>query len=296
MAHPRPLVGALSAAALDVGRRAWHAGQDIEFAVTAAGYSAALARGVYEYFTQHAVPALEEASQSQSTEMAPQVKRQRTAKKDVPVAKSVKTYVKRCMDRVIEDKWTQSSSVSTMNPGVAGTVTQLGLELIQRGTSANMRVGNHIRPKFLRMRISARNDGANIDGQRVRFLIVQDNQCNGAAAAVTDVLGFANVLAPYNPLYVVGCGGKRFKVLYDTTIDINQPITYVTNTATLLAQISNETKVLKFDKSKLPATIGYDADTGTVADLADKNIFMVSVADDAQCALYYTTWWCFQDA
>ena len=65
MAHPRPVVGALTAAALEVGRRAWHAGQDVEFAVTAAGYSAALARGVYEYFARPDVPQLEAASQSQ---------------------------------------------------------------------------------------------------------------------------------------------------------------------------------------------------------------------------------------
>lgn len=229
--------------------------------------------------------------------MAPQVKRQRTygayRKGKVPVAKNVKKYVKRCMDRVIEDKWTQAALV-TMNPGTAGTVSQIGLSAIQRGTTANTRTGNHIRPKFLRMRISARNDGANPDGQRVRFMIVQDNQCNGAAATISDVFDNSSVLGMYNPLYVQGCGGKRFKILYDKTVDIN-PTPYWNNSVSL-TNIENHTTSLVFGRSKLPAVVGYDADTGGVADLADKNVFMISIADDAQCALYYTTWWCYQDA
>lgn len=301
-AAPRPVVGALTAAALEVGRRAWHAGENIQTAVTLAGYSAALAQGVYEYFTQHATPELEAASQSHFEEMGPQVKRGRYSQlrstvrsrgRSVPVAPTVKRYVKRCMDRVIEDKWTQAALV-TMNPGTAGTVTQVGLSAIQRGTTANTRTGNHIRPKFFRMRLSCRNDGGNQNGQRVRFIIVVDNQCNGAAATISDVFDNSNVLGMYNPLYVQGCGGKRFKILYDKTVDLNPPVVY--DGVNVVSQIANRSYNLTFGRSSLPATVGYDADTGAVSDLADKNVFMVSIADDAQCAIYYTTWWCYQDA
>lgn len=229
--------------------------------------------------------------------MAPRVKRQRTygTKKKVPVAKNVKQYVKRCMDRIVEDKWTQNALVA-INPGIAGTVTQLGVDDIQRGTTANTRIGNHIRAKFLDIRGVVGSDPANPNGVRVRVMIVADYQCNGAVATISDVFDNSNVLGMYNPLYVQGCGGKRFKIVYDKTWDLDPSSYYDGGAATAKSGKMKRSFHWRFKPPQIPSVFGYDADTGAITDLQSTNVFMVSISDDADCDLNFTTWWCYQDA
>lgn len=290
------MVGALSAAALAVGRTAWHAGQDIEFAVTAAGYSAALARGVYDYFANHATASQEEATQELSQGMAPRIKRARSygaysGKRKPPVAKNVKSYVKKCMDRILENK--RIDSGTSINPGLAGTVTDLALWGITQGNALNQRIGNNIRLKELQMRLTVNGDtgSTDTDRTRIRVLIVQDKQCNGALPAVTDVLLQANVLSLYNYNNVVGCGGHRFVILKDKTWDFS-PNSYYDG-ATVLNPGQAYTTSWNF--TKLPV-IQYDANAGAITDLCGQNVFMISVADDSANGLDYKFQWCYLDA
>lgn len=262
------MVGALSAAALAVGRRAWQAGQDIETAVTVAGYSAALARGVYEYFSQHATPELEAAvSQSQGLEaMAPQVKRQR--RQTIPVAKPVKKYVKRCMDRIIEKKYVDGT-VTFTNAPVAGTVNANYLCGITLGTSDTSRTGNTIRVKRITIKGQFNNSGISNYWDN-RMIAFWDRQPNGAAPTNSTVISQASVHGPYAHDYVVGWGGSRFEIVSDKRTCAN-------------AQLATTGTVVKYEmKWKGNKVVRFSGNAGTVADMVTNN-FCLMMQGDAVC-------------
>lgn len=217
--------------------------------------------------------------------MGPQVKRQRKSK-EPGVAKNVKTYVKKCMDRIVEDKrYLNSNSINTV---VGGAIVDFGLWGIQQGVGLAQRTGNYIRLKEFQIRFSVNNDPTNIIRQRVRVLIVQDNQCNGALPAVLDVLANNVPTSVYQYNNVIGCGGSRFKILKDWTYDFKlMPI------STTSAGVSR-TVSWKFKKG-LPA-IQYDASAGAIGDLVSKNIFMLVIGDDNDQSMDYNFLFCYQDA
>lgn len=265
------MVGALSAAALAVGRRAWQTGQDIETAVTLAGYSAALARGVYEYFSQHATPELEAAvSQSQEREdMAPMVKRARNygaysgrKVKEPPVAKPVKKYVKKCMARLLDDKW-QDTVLTFTNIAAAGVVGASYFGTIQLGTGDTSRIGNNVR--IQRMRITGQFSDAATGNYRM--LILLDRQCNGAAATVADVLGNAAVNGAYNHNTVVGWGGSRFVVLKDLKGNLSLQVS---------AQNVQKRMFWQYNKDVI---VRYSSNAGTVSDVVSNNLVLLFVSD-----------------
>lgn len=265
------MVGALSAAALAVGRRAWQTGQDIETAVTLAGYSAALARGVYEYFTLHATPELEAAaSQSQQEEgMAPMVKRARNygaysgkKVKEPPVAKPVKKYVKKCMARLLDDKW-QDTTLTFTDIATAGVIGAGYFGTIQLGTGDTSRIGNNVRVQ--RMRITGQfSDAAS---GNYRMLILLDRQCNGAAATAADVLGTTAVNGAFNHNTVIGWGGSRFLVLKDIKGSVNL----------------QQSGANKFDRMfwqyNRDVIVRYSGNAGTVSDVVSNNLVLLFVSD-----------------
>lgn len=256
------MVGALTQAALAVGRRAWQAGQDIETAVTLAGYSSAIAYSVWDYFANHATPELEAASQTQEI-MAPRVKRQRTSSASkVPVAKNVKKYVKKCMDRIIDDKWNDTNCGAT-NPAVTGAVSASYLCTIQQGTSDVTRVGNVIRVRRLKMKGFWSAGVAEI----CRLVVLWDMQPNGAAPSIGDIFVTAtpNVTTCFNHDTVSGYGGARFQVLFDRTSTL-EPDDTTTGTTDYVT--------VSFDK-KMNKIVRFDGNAGTVADMVTGNIVIV---------------------
>jgi len=284
------VVGALTGAALAAGRLAYQRGEDIERALTLGGYGLGVARGVAEYFTRTQETEREEQSQGMSPA---KIKRARTSK-EAPPSKGVKKYVKKCMDRILEPK--RIDSGTTINPGTSGTVTDLSLWGIQLGTAVNQRVGNNIKLEELQLRFQATGDttAGDLDPACTRVLIVVDHQCNGALPAVTDVLLQASVISHYNYNNVRGCGagsGSRFQILKDDVITFN-PMPYYNGTSSLAAGMSYF-RSWKF--KKLPF-IQYDANAGAITDLCSKNVFMLTVSDDAQLALAYKFQFCYKDA
>ena len=210
-------------AALAAGRRAYHAGEDIERAVTLAGFSAGIARGVYEYFTR--VPELQQQSQSQGLDqdMAPSYKRGRYynayragVKAKPKVAPTVKKYVKRCMDRIVETKYVEGS-LSFTNPTSAGAIAGNFLSGIQLGTSDTSRVGNNIRVK----NIWLKGYWSDANNAVLRLLLAWDRQPNGAVPAVTDIITANGTNSGYNHDTVVGQGGQRFTVITDRRQTLN---------------------------------------------------------------------------
>lgn len=199
--------------------------------------------------------------------MGPQVKRARTygayyRRKKVPVAKNVKTYVKRCMDMVIPDKWNDSNCGAT-NPAVTGTVTGSYLCTIQQGTTDVTRIGNTIRVKRLKLSGFWSSGAAEI----VRLVVLWDKQPNGATPAIADIFvsGTPNVTTCFNHDNVVGYGGSRFEVILDrmSTLEPDDTTTGTTDYVTV-----------KFDK-KMNKIVRYDGNAGTVADMVTGNLVFV---------------------
>lgn len=271
---PRP--GLLLREALRVGRAAYNAGQDVQQAIQIAGGTLAVATTaasqIYGYLSQ---PILEPNSQSMSSEAAmgrryPQgrnygayYKRARTA----PVAKPVKRYVKKCMDRLVDDKYTDAS-ISTSLTANTGNVQGPWLYGITQGLTDSSRIGNNIRIK--RIAVKARVQGTN---GTVRVIWLWDKQSNGALPAFGEVISNNTDYGPYNHDTVIGWGGSRFKVLSDRR--------YALNTGTLAvggAALQASTSEFNFSW-KGDQVVRFDTSTGAITDMVSGNLVLMLISD-----------------
>ena len=196
--------------------------------------------------------------------MAPQSKRRRSygsfTKKKIPVAPTVKKYVKKCMDRLIDDKY---ATLQLSNPtSAANTPTVFGSALlggIQQGTSDGTRVGNLIRVK----KITFKGTVTNTTSDRIRILFAWDKQTNGAAPAGGEIITVNDVHGPYNHDTIVGEGGGRFDVLYDHIHVIKPPFS---------GSLDNHEISFTWAGDKV---VRYDTNGGTIADIVSNNFFGV---------------------
>lgn len=239
----------------------------------AAGYAKYVVDAVHQYISKASAPELEANSQSQTTDMAP--KRMRTsggfttaAKKKIPVAPSVKKYVKKCMDRVLEDKYKTTDAGYTNIPSSGATFGDC--LLITQGITDSTRIGSNIRIKTFTLKGFFTDTVPNV----VRIILLWDRQCNGATPGVTDILNTATVNSQYNSDYVVGQGGSRFEVITDRRFVI-QP----TVSGAIDYQLYNYT--WKGDK-----VVHYDGTAGTIADLVSNNLVFLYIDNNTTCDFF----------
>lgn len=200
----------------------------------------------------------------------------------IPVAPSVKKYVKNCMQRQSEKKYVNNAAIAqTCAP--AGTIWAAGPSLVSQGTTDATRIGNIIQVRsFYSFFSFVGSDGYG----PIRVLVYRDKQCNGAVASITDILQQATAYGVYNNDNVVGYGGARFNILYDKTIDL----------------ISSETAVAGFRVSKtfivkpsdVACNINYDGNAGTIADLTGNDIRVI-VFGPATFTYSFNSTMCFTD-
>lgn len=157
----------------------------------------------------------------------------------------------------------------SFNFDLTGEVPATGqLCLVQAGDAFNNRDGALIQVKSLRVKgLATAVNGAGANGnQQCKLMIVQDRQCNGAAAAVTDVMTGVGLLTdlPNVP------NSYRFKVLRDLTLDMNA-------TAGVTAAYLNNTKEIdEYVSFKKPIWIRYTASTGAITDVTGNNLFLLA--------------------
>lgn len=250
-----PVFRTTQRAAILLAERTWQAGQSVEAALTAAGYARHVVQGITNYYRGYASSGVaEDTTQPDSqTEMAPRTKRARIGAK-TKVAPTVKKYVKKCMDRLVDDKY-HSVGVGINNMSTTGSVFADSL-LITQGITDATRIGNNIRIKSVKVIGNVSSDTVDTG----RIIIAWDKQANGAAPAVTDLLTTAHPLSHYNVDYVVGAGGSRFNILSDRRIAINPEITAAPHTRTY-------TFNWKGDK-----VVHYDGTAGAITDLVSNNL------------------------
>lgn len=273
-------------AALTAGRRAWRAGEDVQTVLTGLGYARSVVEGVLSYLGTTGEPELTQASSQDSmaseASMGVRPKRQRTGarRSTIPVSKSVKKYVKKCFDRLVDDKY-YSVAAADSTTATTGTVSSQGIcYSIVQGTTDQNRIGNHIRIKELSFKGHWLDTVPNVG----RMIVVWDKQPNGAHPAFTDILLAADYNSPYNHDNVIGCGGQRFNILWDQRVVIEPQITAQGN------------RKLFSGKIKLDKVVTYDASANAVTDLVTGNILFayISGAATLDWAIYANV--CYVDA
>lgn len=209
---------------------------------------------------------------SSSERMSPATKRGRytvpvaARPKKVPVAKNVKQYVKACMDKIVETKYT-NISIAQANIPTAGTVTGAVLCGITQGLTDGQRTGNHIRVRGIKYKGYFSDNTPSVG----RLIILWDHQPNGAVPAFGEIISQGDTNGTYNHDTVVGHGGSRFVVLYDTRAAINPNIA-----------ATADIRLRSWDfKCNVPVT--FDGSTGTVTDLVTNNLVFAYVASAASC-------------
>lgn len=244
-----------------MGLRAWRAGENVETALTLAGYGRHVVDGVVNYIVRDPATAEREAS-GMTPFVTPKRLKTSGGSRKVPVAKNVRRYVKNCMERLSEKKFF-NSSVSVALSNLAGTVVPVPLYSIVNGTFDTNRIGNIIHVKSVTSRLIYTDT---VDC-RVRVVLVWDKQPNGALANPVDVLESAGVNGNYNNNNVVGAGGERFVIVSDTVHNI-QPTVSASSTAVV--------SVRRYT-TKVSRSVTYNASTGAITDITSGMLLYVVI-------------------
>jgi len=163
---------------------------------------------------------------------------------------------------------------SITDSDISNQVQEASLVLIPAGTGESQRNGRKITVKRVSLRLIFGLDGAspaanaNIYNALIRVILYVDNQCNGATAAVTDVLEASGVDSFYNLNNVP----SRFRILHDKTYKISAGGGDGTD------MFGNH--YLKTISKAMNVPIDFDSTTGAITELCCKNIGMLTLKFD----------------
>lgn len=167
------------------------------------------------------------------------------------------------------DKITANAAIST-----TGTILDDSVNEIVQGTGESNRIARACTLTGIFFKGNMRLiPGAALTAPRnaadvIRVIIYQDKQCNGATAAVTDILETANVDAFYNL-----ANSKRFYILMDKRVALNSPGAGLAATDTW----AECHKAWKFSKlCNIP--IEFSGTTGAISEIRSNNIGVMAIA------------------
>lgn len=149
----------------------------------------------------------------------------------------------------------------------AGTVTAT-INIIAQGVTETQRVGRKCTITNINWRYDiTMNDTVTADStsEVVRIILYQDTQCNGAAAAVTDLLESDNYLS-FNNL----ANKTRFRVLLDRTHDMICPSGSGQNAADAFGESITSGSFYK--KCSIPLEYDNSASTGAITTIRSNNL------------------------
>lgn len=145
------------------------------------------------------------------------------------------------------------------------------LVLIPQGVTESTRVGRKACIKSIQLKgnvVFAPAASANAASTAFLYLI-QDTQCNGAAAAVTDVLTNANISVGLINL----ANSQRFRILKKWKWSMN-------STAGATTAYNNVVKTMEWYK-KVNIPIEYSSTTGAITEIRSNNLFLLAGSDQA---------------
>ncbi len=163
-------------------------------------------------------------------------------------------------------------------PAIAGTVTDASLCLIPQGVLENNRVGRKCTLRLLQLHITITMPStANVaDGaDRIRVIIYQDKQTNGATATVLNLLQTATINSFYNLE-----NQMRFRILHDSSHIMNQMVFFAAATPL---------KRGYFTVSKrLNMPLEFSGVGGALTELRSNNIGVIMLTESTDISAAYT--------
>lgn len=161
----------------------------------------------------------------------------------------------------------------------AGTIFD-SINKIPQGTTENSRVGRKCTLKAIQWKydikfieIDAQATPSNPD--TVRVILYQDMQCNGATAAVTDILETADYQSFYN-LANIG----RFKILMDKTTN-HHVLALGSDGAGLISSPGNIKSFTFYKKCNIP--LEFNSTAGAITEIRSNNIGVLLISAENVC-------------
>jgi len=162
---------------------------------------------------------------------------------------------------------------ATYQANTTGSITLLACPIL--GSDMTNRIGRKINLKsvyirgFVASEASINNSSLVVPSQQARFILFIDDQPNGAAPAVTDLLKQANVTSQLNLN-----NRDRFKILKDKTF-VFDPYVYNSAATTSVISANNMVKNFKCYKRLNVETVFNAMNGGTVADITSGALYML---------------------
>lgn len=182
-------------------------------------------------------------------------------------------YYGRFAGKNAEKKFFDTTRASHI-PAQAGTISNLSLNLIPQGTTESQRIGRKCVIKSLFIKgyiLSNATSDENKTSDRMRIIVYQDKQCNGATAAVTDILETAAI----NSFRNLAESG-RFKILKDKTYVTGSPGGSYNGTNDLwAAKYVN----LRINFANLNIPLEFNSTTGAITEIRSNNIGILALSE-----------------
>lgn len=151
---------------------------------------------------------------------------------------------------------------------VDGVGIQTQLTNLTQGDTNITREGNQITAESIYIKLMF-HIAAAASSSQIRCLLVHDKQSNGAAFATTDLLeSVTNIRSLITPRNLDNI--KRFQVLYDKIIVLNQNV----------ASAISTTRFIKIYK-KLGINLRYDGNAGDITDLTQSALSLLFISNEA---------------
>lgn len=155
-----------------------------------------------------------------------------------------------------------------------GVVAQASCNLIAQGVTESTRVGRKCTIKSINWRYNvfspaAADQADPPSGDSVRVILYVDKQCNGATAAVTDILETGDYQS-FRNLANVG----RFTILMDKMCNVDQQVAQTDGTSTGSYPRRNYNRTF-YKKCNIP--IEFNSTTGAITEIRSNNIGVLLV-------------------
>lgn len=196
-----------------------------------------------------------------------------SAKSQQKEIQSLKRAVKKIQS---EEELKHKDTQSSVSPATAGTFTLLND--IAVGDAANNRDGNDITSTSVQWRIRIVSDVDALAGFLLRHIVFWDAQANGAAPTLAELLDLTVVtvgtIAPYNR-----DTQKRFKILHDSTIDVNPDFSTAFTVATGVTTAVASKRLHEIGRAQTSRIVKYDGTTAAIADIVTNSLYSVWISD-----------------
>lgn len=150
---------------------------------------------------------------------------------------------------------------------------------IAQGTGESQRIGRkatltsiHLKG-YIRLEAATHEDNST---DRVRVMVVQDKQANGAAATVAQVLESQDINSFRNLENT-----SRFHVLYDKTSALNSSASISTYTGAMSRSLAINIR--------RNIDIEYSGTSGAIAEQRSNNVFLIAISESGNSSIFYHT-------